>query len=37
MIYLVQRKDCSKFSIAYDIDPSYANYFDIAKKSKRKI
>ena len=33
MIYLVQRKDCSKFSIAYDIDPSYANYFDIAKKS----
>ncbi len=33
MLYLIQRTDATKFQLARDIDPEYANAFDLARKS----
>ncbi len=33
MLYLVQREDCDKFELAYDIDPQYCKSFNEALKN----
>lgn len=33
MLFLVQRQDCSRFSVAADIDPTYANALKMAQKA----
>ncbi|WP_371169547.1 DNA/RNA nuclease SfsA [Aliiroseovarius sp. 2305UL8-7] len=33
MLYLVQRTDCDRFDLARDIDPTYAEAFQIARKA----
>ena len=33
MLYLVQREDCTSFQIAGDIDPTYENAFNAARRS----
>ncbi len=37
ILYLIQRDDCKSFTIAKDIDPSYANALTKAVKNKLKI
>ena len=37
IIFIIQRDDCNLFSIAEDIDPSYAEALRIASKKKLKI
>ena len=37
ILYLIQREDCKSFTIAKDIDPSYANALTKAVKNKLKI
>jgi len=37
ILYLVQRDDCSSFTVAKDIDPDYANALNKAIKNKLKI
>lgn len=33
MLYVIQREDCSAFSICHDLDPIYGRQFDLALKS----
>ena len=37
MLYLVQRDDCIKFSLACDIDPNYCEAFNKAVKAGVKV
>ena len=37
MVYVIQREDCSKFSIANDIDPIYAENLALAIKNGVEI
>ncbi|WP_208434224.1 DNA/RNA nuclease SfsA [Bartonella taylorii] len=33
MLYIIQREDCSSFTICHDLDPTYGRKFDLALKS----
>ena len=37
IIFIVQREDCDKFSIANDIDPEYSKTLSLAVKKKLNI
>ena len=37
IIFIIQREDCNKFSIAKDIDPEYSKTLSMANKKKLNI